>query len=167
MSVTIEKAIIPSIVQMLNNLSAFIDKAEAFSEARKIAPSVIINYRLAPDMFPFARQIQVATDQAKAVVSRLAGVEVPSYPDTEKTFAELKERIAKTIAYVKSIKPEQINDTQDKEIVLKFGEHETKLKGRQYVFNYFFPNFFFHVTSAYNILRHCGVELGKRDFLGG
>jgi hypothetical protein len=157
---------IPVVIRYLNNLSTLIDKAVAHCEARKIDPAVLVNYRLSPDMFPFARQVQIASDQVKGMAARLAGVDVPSYPDTETTFAELKARIAKTVAYLNTFKPEQIDGSENKEITLKAGAAEFKFKGDDYLVGFVLPNFYFHVTTAYAILRHCGVEVGKRDFLG-
>jgi hypothetical protein len=167
MTLSMYQASVPSFVHFLNNLSAIIDKAEAHCAEKKIDPSILINFRLRPDMLPFARQIQIATDGVKGCPSRLAGAEVPSFPDTETTFAELKARIAKTIAHVKSFTPSQIDGSEDKDITLKFGPNEFKFKGQDYLTNFVLPNFYFHLTTAYAILRHCGVEIGKRDFLGG
>ena len=166
MSLSMYQAGIPVIVRYLNNLSTLIDKAAAHCAARKIEPAVLVNFRLTPDMFPFARQVQIATDQVKGMAARLAGVDIPSYADTEATFDELKARIAKTVAYLNSFKPEQINGTENKEIVLKAGTAEFKFKGDDYLVGFVLPNFYFHVTTAYAILRHCGVEVGKRDYLG-
>src|SRR5690606_26028412 len=120
----------------------------------------------APDMFTFARQIQTVTDQAKSAVSRLSGNEPPVYEDAEKTIAELKARVAKTINLVRSIKPEQINGSENREIVLKIGTSELRFIGTQFLFHFIFPNFYFHATAAYAILRHCGIDVGKRDYLG-
>jgi hypothetical protein len=160
------EACVPSIVQMIKSLNAIIDKANAHCEARKIDPAVLVNFRLAPDMFPFSRQIQIVSDQAKGVVARLAGVDVPAYPDSESTFAELKERLNRTLAFVKSVSAEKLNGSEDKDIVLKIGGNEMQFKGRQYLCHFFYPNFYFHAATAYDILRHCGVDIGKRDFLG-
>lgn len=166
MTMSMYQAGTPAIIHSLNALSAIIDKAAAHCAARKIDQLVIINYRLAPDMLPFARQIQIATDGAKGMAARLAGVEVPSYPDTETTFDDLKARIAKTVAYLKSFTPAQIDGTEDKAITMKAGPNELKFTGSQYLTTFVLPNFYFHVTTAYAILRHCGVDIGKRDFLG-
>jgi len=117
-------------------------------------------------MYHMARQVQVACDTAKSAVARLAGVEIPKHEDTEKTFPELKARIAKTIEFINSVKPAQIDGSEDKEIVLKLGSREAAFKGMQYLLGFAYPNFYFHVTTAYNILRHNGVEVGKRDFMG-
>jgi hypothetical protein len=160
------QASVPAFVQMLNNLSAMLDKAEAYSENRKIDPEVLLNYRLAPDMLPFIRQVQIAADLAKGAVARLAAVEVPKHDDTEKTFADLKGRLAKTAAFVQSVQPNDIDGSEDREINLTLGEHKMSFKGQPYLLHFVMPNFYFHCTTAYDILRHCGVELGKRDFIG-
>ena len=166
MSLSMYQASIPAFVQMLNNLSAIMDKAEAHAQSREIDPEVLLSYRLAPDMFPFVRQIQVAADLAKGAAARLASVEVPKHDDTEKTFAELKARLAKTLAFVQSFKPSNIDGSEDRDINLKLGEHTMSFKGQHYLVHFVLPNFYFHCTTAYDILRHCGVELGKRDFIG-
>jgi len=166
MSLTMYQASVPSILQILKSLSGLLDKAAAHSATKKIDESVLLGFRLAPDMFPLSRQVQIVTDQAKSVVARLAGNEPPVYEDTEKTIAELKARLAKTIDFVRSFKPEQINGSEDKQIILKIGTHELKFIGTQYLFHFFYPNFYFHATAAYAILRHCGLEIGKMDFLG-
>lgn len=166
MPLTMHQASVPLMLQMFGSLSAVLDKAVAYCEERKIDPAVLLNYRLAPDMHPLTRQIQFMTDQAKGAVSRLAGVDIPSYPDTEASFAELKARIARTVDYVKSFTPKQINGAEDREVTLKLGPTEMKLQGGQYFFHFFVPNFYFHATTAYDIIRHCGVPVGKRDFIG-
>jgi hypothetical protein len=166
MSLSMYQAGIPVVIRYLNNLSTLIDKAAAHCEARKIEPSVLVNFRLTPDMFPFARQVQIATDGVKGMAARLAGVEVPSYADTETTFPELKARIAKTVDFLKTFTPAQIDGTEGKEITMKAGATEFKFKGDDYLVGFVLPNFYFHVTTAYAILRHCGVEVGKRDYLG-
>jgi uncharacterized protein len=166
MSLSMYQASVPAFVQMLNNLSAMLDKAEAYSENRKIDPEVLLNYRLAPDMLPFIRQVQIAADLAKGAVARLAAVEVPKHDDTEKTFADLKGRLAKTAAFVQSVQPNDIDGSEDREINLTLGEHKMSFKGQPYLLHFVMPNFYFHCTTAYDILRHCGVELGKRDFIG-
>jgi hypothetical protein len=166
MSLSMYQASIPAFVQMLNNLSAILDKAEAHAANSKIDPEVLLNYRLAPDMLPFVRQIQIAADLAKGAAARLAGVEVPKHDDIEKTFADLKARLAKTAAFVQSFKPIEIDGSEDREINLTLGEHTMSFKGQPYLVHFVMPNFYFHCTTAYDILRHCGVELGKRDFIG-
>ena len=166
MSLSMYQASIPAFVQMLNNLSAILDKAEAYAGNHNIDPEVLLNYRLAPDMFPLVRQIQIAADLAKGAVARLAGVEVPKHDDTEKSFADLKARLAKTVAFVQSFKPSDIDGSEDRGISLTLGEHTMSFKGQPYLVHFVMPNFYFHCTTAYDILRHCGVELGKRDFIG-
>jgi hypothetical protein len=160
------QASVPAFVQMLTNLSAILDKAEAHAGNRKIDPEVLLNYRLAPDMLPLVRQIQIAADLAKGAAARLAGVEVPKHDDTEKSFADLKARLAKTVAYVQSFKPNDIDGSEDRDINLTLGEHTMKFKGQAYLVHFVMSNFYFHCTTAYDILRHSGVELGKRDFIG-
>ena len=166
MSLSMYQASIPAFVQMLNSLAAILDKAQAHAGNRKIDPEVLLNYRLAPDMLPFVRQIQIAADLAKGAVARLAGVEVPKHDDTEKTFADLKARLAKTVAFVQSFKPSEIDGSEDRDIRLTLGEHTMSFKGQPYLVHFVLPNFYFHCTTAYDILRHGGVELGKRDFIG-
>jgi len=156
----------PRFVNTLNNLSAILDKAKAHAAAKKIDETVLTSSRLYPDMFALARQVQIACDSAKGAVARLAGVEIPKHEDTEKTFDDLKARIAKTLAFIASVKPAQIDGTEDKEVVLKLRGQDTTFKGAQYLLGYAYPNFYFHCTTTYGILRHNGVELGKRDFLG-
>jgi uncharacterized protein len=141
-------------------------KAEAHTTKRKIDPEVLLNYRLAADMLPFIRQVQIAADLAKGAAARLAGVEVPKHDDTEKTFADLQARLANTIAFVQSIRPNDVDGSEDREIRLTLGEHTMSFKGQPYLVHFVMPNFYFHCTTAYDILRHCGVELGKRDFIG-
>ncbi len=142
-------------------------KAAIFAESKKIDPSVLINARLAPDMYPLSRQIQIASDGVKGCAARLAGVEIPSFADTETTFPELQERIAKTIAFLKSVTPAQIDGSEERDVTLKIRGTETTLKGQPYLLHFVIPNLFFHTSIAYAILRHNGVELGKQDFLGG
>lgn len=167
MSISMYKASVPLIGQMLGSLDAILDKAVAHCETKKIAPEVLLNYRLAADMHPLTRQVQMVSDQAKGVVARLAGIEVPSFPDDEKTFADLKARIAKTLEFVNSVAADKIDGSEDKEIVMKFSPtFEMKFSGQQYLLHFFMPNFYFHTSTAYNILRHAGVELGKRDLMG-
>ena len=166
MSISMYQASIPRFVNILGNLSNILDKAQAHVDARKLDASALTTYRLFPDMFPMAKQVQIVCDTAKGVIARLAGVEIPKDEDNEKTFAELKARIAKTIAFMQSFKPEQIDGTEDKAIVTKRGDKETHYKGMQFLLGHAVPNFYFHVATTYNILRHNGVEIGKRDFLG-
>lgn len=163
---SMSSASIPVFEVSLNVLSALLDKAAAYSETKRIDPAVLLNARLFPDMFAFARQVQAACDQAKNAGARLAGVEPPKYEDNEKTIAELKARIAKTIAFVKTLDAGAIDASAGREITLPLGPKTGHMKGADYL-NYFaLPNFHFHLTTAYDILRHCGVEIGKQDFLG-
>ena len=166
MSISMYQVSVPRFVNILTSLSAMLDKAQAHVDATKIDPAALTTYRLFPNMFSMARQVQIACDTAKGAVARLAGVDIPKNEDTEKTLEELKARIATTIAFVQSIKPEQIDGTEDKDITLTRGEKSTTYKGMQFLLGHALPNFYFHVTTAYNILRHNGIEIGKRDFLG-
>ena len=166
MQISMYQASAPRFVNLLKNLSAILDKAQAHVDAKKLDPAVLTGYRLYPDMFAMTRQVQTACDTAKGAVARLAGVEVPKHEDTEQTLAELKARIAKTIDFIGTIKPAQIDGSEDREIVLKLGGNEVKFTGMQYLLGFAHPNFYFHVTTAYDILRHNGVEIGKRDFIG-
>ena len=166
MSLSMYQASVPAFLQTLNNLSAILDKAAAYAGNHKIDPEVLLNYRLAPDMFPLVRQIQIAADLAKGAAARLAGVEVPKHDDTEKTFADLKARIAKTVTFVEAFKPSDIDGSEGRDIALTLGKHTMSFKGQPYLVYFVLPNFYFHCATAYDILRHCGVELGKRDFIG-
>jgi len=166
MSISMYQASVPRFINILGNLSAILDKTQAHVEAKKLDETALTGFRLYPDMLPMARQIMIVTDTAKGLVARLAGVEIPVYEDTEKTIPELKARIAKTIAYLQSFKPAQIDGTEDKEIVIKRGDKETRYTGMQFTLGHAVPNFYFHVTTTYAILRHNGVEIGKRDYLG-
>ncbi len=166
MTISMYQASIPRFVNILGNLSNILDKAQAYVDAKKIDTVTLTTYRLFPDMLPMTTQIQIACDTAKGVVARLAGVEIPVYEDNEKTLADLKARIAKTVAFIQTVTPGQIDGTEDKEIVIKRGDKETHYKGMQFLLGHALPNFYFHVTTAYNILRHNGVEIGKRDYLG-
>lgn len=166
MTITLYQAAVPPVLQVLTSLLNILGKASAHCQARRIEPSVLLGSRLFPDMFPLVRQVQIVTDQAKGMAARLAGIEVPSYPDDEASFEGLQVRLASTIAFIKSIHPEQIDGAEDKDIHFKAGGSELKFKGQNYLLNFVFPNFYFHAATAYNILRHNGVELGKRDFLG-
>ena len=153
--------------KMLPNLKTIIAKAEADAQARKIEPQVFLQGRLAPDMLPFTVQIQIVTDNVKGAMARLAGADVPRWEDNEKTFAELRARVDKTIDYVKTFKPEQFEGAESRSIELKFPNVTLNFTGRDYIYNFVIPNFYFHATTAYAILRHSGVPLGKRDYLGG
>ena len=165
MSVSLYAASAPVFVQFLNGLSGVIDKAGAFAEAKKVESSVLLNLRLAPDMHPFVRQVRMATDHAAGGCGRLAGVDLPSFSNEEATFAELQARIARVIDFIKGLKPEQINGQEDREVVLKFPSGERRFAAQSYLLGFALPNFFFHTTTAYDILRNAGVEIGKRDFM--
>ena len=166
MTLSMYQASVPRFINTLGNLSAILDKTQAHVDAKKLDETALTGFRLYPDMLPMARQVMIVTDTAKGLAARLAGVDIPVYEDTEKTLAELKARIAKTIAYLQTFQPAQIDGTEDKEIVIKRGEKETRYTGQQFLLGHAVPNFYFHVTTAYAILRHNGVEIGKRDYLG-
>ena len=166
-TMSMSNASIPVFEIGLSALSALLDKAEAHAEAKRIDPTVLLNARLFPDMFAFTRQVQSACDQAKNGGARLAGVDPPRYEDNEKTIAELKTRIAKTVAFVKTLDAERIDTAADREITFPLGpNNKGHMRGADYLNHFALPNFYFHLTTAYDILRHCGVEIGKRDFLG-
>ena len=165
---SMSRAAIPSFEIGLNALSAMLDKAEAYAEAKRFDSTVLLNMRLFPDMFPLARQVQIACDQAKNGGARLAGIEPPKHEDTEKTIAELKARIAKTVAFVQTLDRARIDGAGERELTFPLGPQNTgHMRGADYLNHFVLPNFYFHLTAAYAILRHCGVELGKRDFLAG
>jgi len=166
MTISMYQASAPRFANMLKNLSVLLDKAQAHCEAKKIDPLVLIACRLSPDMLPFTRQITIACDNAKGAVARLAGVEIPQHEDVEKTLGELQARIAKTVAFINTIKPAQIDGSEEKDIVLKLRAREVPYKGMQYLLGFALPNFYFHVVTAYAILRHNGVELGKAEYIG-
>jgi hypothetical protein len=167
MSFSMSKASIPALETGLNALSGVLDKAQAFATAKKVDPSVLLGSRLAPDMFALTRQVQVASDLAKNGMSRLAGVEPPRYEDTETTIDQLKARVAKTVAYLKTLDTGKIDAAGDREITFPLGpDHKGHMKGDDYLNHFVLPNVYFHLTAAYAILRHCGVEVGKQDFLG-
>jgi uncharacterized protein len=167
MSPTMSQASLPVFEIGLNALSAVLDKAEAFAAAKKIDPSVLVSWRLAPDMFALARQVQIAADQAKNGSSRLAGIEPPRYEDNETTIEQLKARLQKTVTFLKTIDPKQIDASADREITFPLGPTKKgRMKGDDYLNHFVLPNFYFHLTVAYAILRQCGVDIGKVDFLG-
>jgi len=166
MPLSMYQASVPAFLQMLAVLSAILEKAAANAAARKIEPAVFLNSRIAPDMLPLTKQIQIAADFAKNTTARLAGAEVPKFADTETSFDEFQARIAKTVEFVKSIKPAQIDGSEEREITLPIGGKPMTFKGQAYLIGFALPNFYFHLAIAYAILRHNGVELGKRDFLG-
>jgi len=158
---------VPVFKQLLNSLSALLTKAEVLTTEKKFEPTVLLDARLYPDMFPLIRQVQIATDFAKSVSARLAGVDVPAYDDNEQSFTELQGRIGKTLSFIESLTPEQFEGSETREIVLRPGTpKEKKMVGHTYLSNYGLPQFFFHVTTAYAILRHNGLEVGKGDFMG-
>lgn len=160
-------AVVPAYLQMLNSLTGLLTKAEAHCAAKKIDPSVLLGSRLFPDMLPLSKQIQLVSDFASKGCARLTHSDVPSMPDTEKTFEELKQRLAKTIDYVKAFKPEQFEGADTKDVTFPVGPDRTMtLKGQQFLSAVSLPNFYFHATTAHGILRQNGVEIGKRDFLG-
>ncbi len=167
MPISMTQASIPSLKTGLDALSAVLDKAEAFAAAKKIEPSVLVQWRLAPDMFALARQVQSACDLAKNGAARLADVQPPRYEDTETTVEQLKARIAKTIAFLQTLDAKQIDASANREITIPLGpDRKGQMKGDDYLSHFLLPNFYFHLTAAYAILRQCGVELSKRDFLG-
>ena len=171
MSLSMYQASVPPMLQMFGSMTNVLDKAVAHCEARKIDPAKLMAYRLAVDMNPLPDQIQAISDQAKGSIARLAGIDIPSMPDNEASIDDLKARIAKTVDFISSVKPDQINGTEDKEIVLKLGpdgpnQFQMKFTGAQYLLHFVMPNFYFHHTTAYDILRHAGVAIGKRDFMG-
>lgn len=160
------QASVPVFCRALNNLAAILEKAAAQADAKKIDPTVLINYRLYPDMLPLSKQVQIATDGAKGGAARLAGVEPPKFEDNEASFPELIARLRKTVDYLESIKPEQIDGSEDKTVSWKTQTSTRSMQGLPYLLNHVTPNLYFHVTTAYDILRHCGIEIGKQDFLG-
>jgi len=166
MNISMYQASAPRFINILKNFVCILDKAQAHIEAKKIEETYLTSFRLFPDMLPFTLQVFIACDAAKGVMARLAGVEAPVFPDVEKTIPELKARVLKTIAYIETFTPAQIDGTEDKAIVTKRGDKETHYNGMQFLLGHATPNFYFHITTAYNILRHNGVEIGKRDFLG-
>ena len=166
MSLSMYQASAPRFANILKNLSAILDKAQAHCEAKKSDPLALTSFRLFPDMFPLARQVYIATDTAKGAVSRLAGIEIPKYDDVEQTIPELNARIAKTVEFMLGVPAAKIEGSADRDIAMKIAGKDTVLKGAQYLLGHAYPNFYFHCITAYNILRHNGVEVGKRDFLG-
>jgi uncharacterized protein len=167
MTISMYQASIPVYLQYLNSVSAILDKGAAFAEAKKIDPAVLLQTRLYPDMFPLVKQVQIFTDQAVRGSARLAGQEPASFPDTETSFAELKARIEKVVAYLRTFKPSDIDGSEDRDIVMKTPRGDMNFKGQQYLLGFSLPNLFFHATATYAILRHVGVEIGKMDFMGG
>ena len=166
MPLSMYQASVPAFLQMLNSLSAILDKAEVYAAQRKIDPAVLLNYRLAPDMFPLSRQVQIAADHAKGCCARLAGREVPKFDDDETSFADLRARIARTVAFVQGFEPSDLDGSEEREIALTVGGQPMRFKGQHYLVSFVLPNFYFHATTAYAILRHAGLPIGKRDFMG-
>ena len=166
MTISMYQASVPRFVNILGNLSKILDKTQAHIDAKKIADATLTGDRLFPDMLPMTAQVQIACDAAKGVVAKLSGVDAPAFEDNETTLAELKTRIAKTIAFIQSVPAARIDGTEDKAIVTKRGDKETHYTGMQFLLGHAVPNFYFHVATTYNILRHNGVEIGKRDYLG-
>jgi uncharacterized protein len=168
MTISMSSASLPVFKTMLANLSHILDRGEAHAEARKFDPAVLLTYRLAPDMLPFTRQVLIACDAAKNGVARISGVEAPKFDDTESTFPELKARIQKTLDYLASVPDQRMDGTEDKDITFPIGRDKTRtMKGEAYLKHWALANFHFHVTMAYAILRHNGVDLGKSDYLAG
>jgi len=168
MAISMSSAVLPTLHHMLRNLSHILEKGEAHAQARGFDPAALTQFRLAPDMLPFTRQVLIACDAAKNGVARLSGVEAPKFDDKETTFAELKERIQKTLEYLESVPAGALDGTEDKDITFPVGRDKTRtMKGEAYLKHWMLPNFFFHITTAYAVLRHNGVDLGKSDYLAG
>lgn len=165
-NISMYRASVPVFTRMLKNLDAILDKAVIYADNKKIEHNTLLTARLAPDMVHLIKQVQIATDMTKGCVGRLAGVDIPKYEDNEASFADLKARIAKTVVFLQSIKPEQVDGSDDKNIVLQLGSHKFEFTGLDYLLNFATPNAYFHVTTAYGILRHNGLDIGKRDFTG-
>jgi uncharacterized protein len=166
-AISMYRASVPVFIARLSALDKIIDKAIAYADAKKIAHETLLTARLAPDMLHFIKQIQITTDNAKGCAARLAGVDIPKYEDNEATFADVKARIAKTIAFLQTFKPEQINGSEDKAISLQLGPNTREFTGLDYLLNHATANVYFHVTTAYAILRHNGLDIGKKDYMGG
>ena len=166
MTISMYQASIPTFIRSLTNLADILQKGADHCEAKKIDPAVLVNARLFPDMFPLAKQVQIASDAAKGGAARLAQVQPPAYEDNETTFPQLIERARKTIAYLETLKAEQIDGSEDRTVSWQTRTATKTMQGQPYLLNHLLPNIFFHVTTTYNILRHNGVELGKQDFLG-
>ncbi len=167
MSISMYRASVPVFQQMLPALSGCLRKAADHTVAKKIDPAVLLQSRLYPDMFPLVRQVQIAADFAKGTVARLAGQEPPKYEDTESSFDQLQNRIQKTLSYIAEFKPSQIDGSEERDITMTLGGQQRSFKGENYLIGFSLPNFFFHTTTAYAILRHNGIELGKGDFMRG
>ena len=166
MSITMSSASVPVFLRMLGNLQTWIDKAEAHAQSKKFDAAVYLGARLAPDMLPFTKQIQITCDGAKFCVARLAGIDGPKFDDTETTLAELRERVNATAAFIESVPAAKIDGSEDKDITIPRRDGSMTMKGEAYLKHYAMPNFYFHITTAYALLRHNGVEIGKMDYLG-
>jgi len=167
MTLSMYQATVPGVIRMMNSLSAILDKAQAYCGAKKIEDKTLLEVRLFPDMFPLARQIQIVSDTAKGMVARLSGQEPPGMPDTEATIAELKARLAKTVEFVKSVHPSKFDGAESRTVTINIGGgRKADFAGQDYLFNNALPNFYFHAATAYDLLRHAGLEIGKRDYLG-
>lgn len=166
MPITMHSASVPIFVTMLNNLDVWLEKAEAHAQAKKFEPSVYLSARLAPDMLPFTNQIQIACDTAKFLIARLAGVDAPKFDDSEASLADLRARVASTIAFINSVPADSVDGTEGKDVTLPRRTGPIVMKGEAYLKHFALPNFFFHMTTAYALLRHNGVEIGKMDYLG-
>jgi hypothetical protein len=166
MTISMYQASIPTFIRALNSLADFLQKAADHAEAKKVDPAVLLNSRLFPDMFPLSKQVQIASDAAKGGAARLAQVEPPSFEDNETTFPQLIERARKTVAYLQTLKPEQIDGSEDRTVSWQTRSATKTMQGQPYLLHHVLPNLFFHVTTTYALLRHNGVELGKQDFLG-
>ncbi len=166
MTISMYQASVPNFIRLLRHLATILDKGAAYAETKKIDPAVLVSARLYPDMFPLSRQVQIATDVVKACPARLSGQQPPKFEDNEASFPELLARIEKTIVFLETFKAAQLDGTEGKRIAVPSRNGSMEMDGLPYLMNYVIPNFYFHVTTAYAILRHCGVELGKSDFLG-
>jgi uncharacterized protein len=166
MTISMYQASIPVCIRTLKNLMGILEKGAAYAETKKIDPSVLVNSRLFPDMLPLSRQVQIASDIAKRGAAQLAGMEAPKFEDNETTFPQLIDRIQKTVSYLETLEPEQIDGSEEKTITLQMRDSSLSFQGMPFLLYFVLPNVYFHVTTAYDILRHCGVEIGKQDFLG-
>jgi len=166
MAISMYQVSVPRFIHMLGNLSKIFDKADAYAEAKKLDPSVLPSARLYPDMLPLTAQVQIACDGAKGAAARMAGIDIPAFEDNEKTLDDLKARIARTVAFLGTIKAQQVDGSEAKDLVIKVGGKDTHYTAMTFLLGRAIPNFYFHVTTAYDILRHNGVEIGKRDYIG-
>ena len=166
MTLSMYQVAIPPLTRCLHNLVSILEKGAAHAQEKKIEPDVLLGFRLYPDMFPLSKQVQIASDISRRGAARLAGVEAPTMEDTETTFPELIHRLQQTIAYLQTLTPAQLDGTETKTIELSIGEETLSFDGQSFLLFFVMPNVYFHVTTAYDLLRHCGVELGKRDYLG-